>query len=227
MSKRSQDKRRARAKEKAKAARRERGASPLSRLAGDGSNIECWMHRVAEDARIVNLIVFRPVRDGSFAAAFFLIDYDCIGLKDAFHRFDTMPTDVISNLRAQSREDGSQLVKITGDETRRLIAAAARWTRDHRFRLSNRWEKCTRILGGAIDMNAADTTGFGTADGGLLYVGRHKDLEHLLLDETLDEFLARKDVECQFVEEVPGLQEDDTERESEGNDNEENSDPQH
>jgi len=43
MSKRSQDKRKARAKEKAHNARRERGRSRWDNLVGDDGGIECWL----------------------------------------------------------------------------------------------------------------------------------------------------------------------------------------
>ncbi|HUO07591.1 MAG TPA: hypothetical protein VM008_04775 [Phycisphaerae bacterium] len=221
MSKRSQEKRRARAKEKAKAARRERGMSPLSRLAGDGTNLECWMHYVAEDARMVNIVAFRPVRDGTFAAAFFLIDYDCIGLKDAFYRFDVMPSDIVASYRERTRMDGSRFIKTNGEEVRKIIAAAVRWTREHAFRVAKDWEKCARIVGGTIDSNSADVSEFGTDGGDLLYVGRRRDLEKLLLEETLEEFMQREDVKCQFIEEVSGFGLDDVDDDDDAGEDEE------
>src|SRR6478672_2112169 len=90
MSKRSQEKRNRRAKEKAKQLRKQRNASPLSRLVGgaEGKGIECWS-MTDPDGRLLSYYVFRGLRGtGGHVLACLLVDFDCLGLKDAFCRFD-------------------------------------------------------------------------------------------------------------------------------------------
>ena len=101
MSKRSQQKRNARSKEKAKQLRRERGMSPLSRLVGgpDGDDVECWAHYADADERLVSFLAFRAVRGAGFAVACFLVDFDCIGLKDAFYRLDVPMQETLQGYR--------------------------------------------------------------------------------------------------------------------------------
>ena len=71
MSRRSQEKRRAKSKEKKLAHRRMLGSSPLSRLAGTAEETcECWMD-FAEDDGIIALHVLRPVCGGQTIGAFF------------------------------------------------------------------------------------------------------------------------------------------------------------
>src|ERR1035437_563598 len=110
MSKRSQEKRRARSKEKKLAKRRLQGTSPLSRLA-DVQHCECWMS-ASPDQRMVSIHVMRPVRGGQTVAAVFLIDRDCIGLKDAFYRLDIDPLPLRESLRRRSESDDMRVVRI-------------------------------------------------------------------------------------------------------------------
>jgi hypothetical protein len=172
MSKRSQDKRRARAKEKKQNKRREQGISPLSRLAGVAEDVcECWSSYAEEDGGIRSVTVMRPIRGGGHVAAFFLIDYDCIGLKDAFVRLNVDALEVRENLRAKSISQGVRLVRITTQDARQMLASAIRWTLDHPFfRLPADAERCLKIVGGAGELENADVRDFGTEDGGLLYI---------------------------------------------------------
>jgi hypothetical protein len=201
MSKRSQEKRRARAKEKAKLARRERGTSPLSRLAGNEAGIECWLHYDATDDRMVNITVFRPVRGGGSAAAFFLVDYDCIGLKDAFYRLDVVPSEIVENYRERSRQTGTRFIKGDLAEVRRMVGGAVRWTMEQGFHLPADTQRSLKILG-EVEVEGADISRFGAKEGGLYYVGRARDLEKKLIDQTLEEFMARDDVNVLFLDDA-------------------------
>ncbi len=198
MSKRSQEKRQARSKEKKHARHRMLGASPLSRLAGTAEDTcECWMG-CSSDQRMISLHVMRPVRGGQTVGAFFLIDRDCIGLKDAFYRLEIDPVGLRETLRQRSQADGMRMVKMDLAELRQLVASAMRWTRAHPFRMPADAERCVKIIGGAGDIEHADIGDFGDEDGNLLYVGRQVDLVRRLQGLTLEEFMDREDVECVF-----------------------------
>ncbi|MCL2649084.1 MAG: hypothetical protein FWD61_19145 [Phycisphaerales bacterium] len=212
MSKRSQEKRRARAKEKAQKARRERGRSLWDNLVGDGdgSGVECWKQFDPEKLdEMEDFLVFRKVRNGGYVVAFFLVDYLCIGLKDVFCRTDVTPSEIIEKCRTQS---GMKVQRVFVEEVRPTLAAAVRWTRDNGFRLPSELPRGLKVVGGgALPVEDADTAAFGTEDGGLCYVGLKNDLKKRLIHETLDEFLDRADVEVDFRDGDAGLWHDDDE----------------
>ncbi len=200
MSKRSQEKRRARSKEKKLAKRRMLAISPMDRLVGTAEeNCECWMHYAADDDRTRNIMVWRPVRGGGFAAGFFLIDLDCLGLKDAFWRADVEPSALRENMRQRSREEGTTFVKVSLREARQLVAGAMRWTLSNPFRLPAKTDQAVKVLGEPLDVDHAPIDDFGT-EKGYFYFGYARDLEKALKGITLDEFLDRPDVEYEFVE---------------------------
>jgi hypothetical protein len=153
------------------------------------------------DARMLDVIVLRPVRGGGsgHVGAFFLIDRDCMGLKDAFCRLDVDAVILRENLREMSRT-GTAFLKVSLEESRRMVAGAMRWTRAHPFRMPAGVERCLQVLEGAGDVEKADVSEFGTQEGGLLYVGTMADLEQRLVGVTLDDFLDREDVD--FISEV-------------------------
>ena len=80
---------------------------------------------------MLGLHVMRPLRggDGRTVAAFFLVDRDCIGMKDAFCRLDVDPIELREELRARSGEDGMRVVRMELGQVREIIAGAIRWTR--------------------------------------------------------------------------------------------------
>jgi hypothetical protein len=198
MSKRSQEKRRARSKEKKLAQRRLMGASPLSRLAGTAEETcECWMN-CSPDERMVSFQVMRPVRGGQMVGAFFLIDRDCVGLKDAFYRLNIEPAEVRESLRRRSEHWDTRVVRMELSAVRKAVAEAIRWTRAHPFRMPPDTERCVTILGGVDDIDTADISAFGDENGDMFYLGRQVDLVRCLRGITLEEFLEREDVECVF-----------------------------
>jgi len=204
MSKRSQDKRKARAKEKAHNARRERGRSRWDNLVGDDSGVECWLQFDSEGLDpMESLIVFRKVRSGGHVAAFFLIDYLCIGLKDVCCHADVVPSEMIEKCRSQL---WSKVQRMSVDEMRSTVAAAIRWAREHDFRLPTELQRGLKVLGGTVSSENADTSEFGAEgeDGRrgscLHYVGLKNDLKKRLLNETLEGFLAREDVTADFMD---------------------------
>ena len=200
MSKRSQEKRPARAKEKKLARRRMSGMSPFSRLAGDAQTCECWVSYQSADNRLRSLYVLRPVRGGAHVAAVFLIDYDCIGLKDAFYRLDVDVRAIREMLRERSRnEPDLKFIRIDAAEARGMVGQAIRWTREHRyFRMPADTERCLKIIGGAGDVQNSDISKFGSGKRGLLYVGREVDLRRRLVGISVQEFMDMEGVKVLF-----------------------------
>jgi hypothetical protein len=196
MSQRSQERRAAKRKEKARQLRRLAGASPMMILA-PLHTIECYRSDLPSSDRLIDIIAIRPDRQGRDHAAGFLIDRDCIGLKDAFVKFDVSRTAIRDNVASH----GLTRIRIPIEEVRSLVASAIRWTRDHNFRLPPDMRRAVEFLGGVGDPSTADTAGFGTPDGKLLYIGRLQDLQSRLSDMTVQEFSNRPDVE--FLVEAP------------------------
>jgi hypothetical protein len=155
-----------------------------------------------QDSRMRSIGVYRPLRGGGHAGTYFLIDYDCIGLKDAFVRTQVEVIDEREWMRERAAADGVTLVTMKLEEVRREVAGAIRWTKAHRFRLPTALEKCLRVIDGAGDVENADVKAFGTEDGGLYYLGYESDLARRLMEETVDDFLEREDVSYAFVEDL-------------------------
>ena len=191
MSKRNQGKRQAKRKAKAAARRREQGKSPLARL-GSLESVRCFSQGSAGDEGMESVIVIREVRGGGNIAAFFLIDYTCIGLKDAFYRLDFDSSVLAEN------PFGAAAERTTLAEAQTKIAAAIRWTREHPFVLPADTERCLKVVGDVPDIEHADTSEFGAEGGGLLYVGLEKDLRRRLKGLSVEEFMAQKGVEVMF-----------------------------
>jgi len=206
MSKKSQDKRRARAKEKAARARKQKNASPLAMLSNDPA--ECWCTYMAEDMRMLNIVAFRKSTLGDMTAAFFLIDFDCIGVKDAFYELDVSRSNILEHYKGQVPL-GATVRQLPLDEVRSIVAGATRWTQQNHFRVPAQLPRCLTILGGDVEIATADVSDFGDDEGGLLYVGQKIDLQRRLTDTTLEEFLKRKDVTTVFGDEDDEFFDDD------------------
>ncbi|HVX84596.1 MAG TPA: hypothetical protein VH253_07250 [Phycisphaerae bacterium] len=189
MSKRSQQKRQARARERAKDARRRRNASPIALLAPE-SSIRCYIQGGVED-EMARLSIFRDMAGGYLAFAGFLIDYRCLGVKDAHARFYLNHEEVKIICAGNSKP-------ISTDAARNLVAAAIRWNRMNPFHLPLRTDRCLAILGGDLDLESADISHFGAENGGLHYLGYKSDLARALTI-PLHEFLDRDDVTAAFV----------------------------
>lgn len=187
MSRRSQDKRRAARKAQAKERRRMQGRSPLSKL-GRLEETRCYI-RGGKTDEMASLLAARPLRDGGQILAAFLIDYQCLGIKDAWYRKEPD----FAGLRDRWGEP------IPLAEVRALVAAGIKWNRDYNFKLPPDTERMLPVLGDPLDIEHADTRDFGAPGGGLHYVGYREDLERLLRDETVGEFMKRPGVNVTFM----------------------------
>lgn len=202
MSKRSQEKRKATRKAKAAALRRRQGMG----LAGNLASIEtcqCYIMGGQDEGSLMESVqVFRNTRDGLVAGAFFLIDYDCLGLKDAFVRQDVSPVEILAHVKEEAEYSGMVVRKVALGEVQQRVAAAMTWTRSHGFRLPGPYAKALRVIEldeqRRAELGAEGVPEFGTAEGKLHYIGKRRELERALITESVEEFIARPDVEFTF-----------------------------
>ena len=174
--------------------RREQSRTALQRLAAEGGSLECWINPDWREQGIASLQVLGQAASGRWASAGFLLDFGCLGLKDAFGRGDINE----QFYRANSLEpwiEQVDAVRLDPTTARRLVAGAVRFSRQNGFRLPPAWDKWVSIFGRDIlnEIPTADLSDFGVDDG-LHYVGTLDFLRKRLIGCTAEEFLARPDV---------------------------------
>jgi len=202
------DKRRKRAREKAKQARLRKGVSPWQRPFRD-ADCECFVNANWRDCGLADLTVIRPAPDAGYAMVGFLVDLTCLGLKDAFCRLDILPSEIKDHFREITGDD--RMIPADMPFIRGLVRSAIRWSHEHHFRLPRGLDRTLRMIGGIEDWRTADVSAFGTEDGKLRYVGTERALRDRLIECTVDDFLDRDDVEYDLEPEAGAAWEDDFE----------------
>lgn len=174
--------------------RREHSRTALQRLAAEGGSLECWINPDWREQGIASLHVLGQTTGGRWASAAFLLDFWCVGLKDAFGRGDIEELAYREHgLKPWIERTGA--VRLDAAAARRLVAGAVRFSRQNGFRLPPAWDKWVSIFGRDIlnEIPNADLSDFGI-DGGLRYVGSADFLRQRLIGCTAEEFLARPDL---------------------------------
>jgi hypothetical protein len=189
---RKQDKRRVKRQEKRRSARAAQSSSPYRRIGTHGETKACYLSRDWKNHGMGSLLCLRKAPGGGHALAAFLIDFWCLGLKDAWGRVD-ISMEEFRQATTRFQDVGDHLVRIDLDLARRLVAGSIRFARQNGFRLPPRYERWVALMGGIDDAATADLSSFGV-DGGLRYIGSMDDLRKRLLHGTVDEFFERKDV---------------------------------
>ena len=194
MSNNAQKKHKQRLKREKKKAlvRRAMSISPYKRIGQVGDVEACYINSNWEQTGLASIQVVRRNPAGGHALACFLVDILCAGLKDAWGNIDLMQEDIKLNLD-RAREN-VELTRIDVETARRFIASGIRFARQNGFRLPAHFDRWTNVLGGVGDVANADLNGFGK-DGKLLWVGSLEDLRSRLIGCTVEQFLARPDVE--------------------------------
>lgn len=170
------------------------GSSPYRRIGAAGDVAVCYINRDWRQEGMIALHVLRPVPGGGHAAVSFLIDPWALGLKDAFGRLD-VTREEFDELWIGGMERQTEMVPTDLATARRLVAGGIRWAHDHGFRLPPRYERWTALLGDIGDWHTADVRDFGVEGGKLRFVGDTEDLRRRLVGQTLEQFMARNDVE--------------------------------
>lgn len=173
------------------------GAPPRV-FAGKGAIVRCLINaNWRENGMAVLHVLVRSANDGH-AAATFLIDPWCLGLKDADGNLHTS-TEEFNILMDWVAQDGVELVTIEPAAARRLVAAGIRFARENGFHLPDRYERWTALLGDIGDPMTADLSDF-THEGLVYYQGPRADLARRLVRGTVEDFLNRPNVDADFFE---------------------------
>ena len=189
------ERRRLKRKRKHKQAIRLRNESPYRRLESAGSVERCLINDGWRETGQVVIYVLCRAPGGPAAMGSFLIDLWCAGLKDAWGRLDFTREDLREVVDHMSWGTGLNFVDCQPDVARKLIAGSIRFAQENGFRLPARHERWLAVVGGVGDWRTADLSDFG-AKGKLRWVGPMADLRRRLVGTTVEEFLAREDVEC-------------------------------
>ncbi|MGB2824643.1 MAG: hypothetical protein WBF17_26950 [Phycisphaerae bacterium] len=188
------ERRRLKRKEKRKQAIRLRNQSPYGLLRSAGSVEACLINDDWRQSGLAVIYVLCRAPGRPPAMGNFLIDLWCAGLKDAWGRLDFTHEDFRELVDNASWKTGLEFVDCGLDLARKLLAGSVRFAHDNGFRLPPRYESWLAVLGGVGDWSTADLGDFGV-DGKLRWVGPMADLRRRLAGCSVEEFLARDDVD--------------------------------
>ena len=189
-----------RLKKKKEQARRA-GVSPYVQAAKSGRIEFCVVNAGWRDEGRASIMVVRRRGDGGLTLGAFLIDTECAGLKDAWGRLDISANEVEDTLGSMAASVGS--MEIAPEKARQMLAAGVRLAHDNGFRLPARYERWTALLGGVADWPQADLKVLGL-DGRYRWAGSLAELRDNLIGCSVEQFMARKDVEFLFGPDMRG-----------------------
>ena len=190
---RRKEKQRLKRKQKQLAARKAAAVTPLDRLVKGAGHLECWVNDDWPENGMASIQVLGVAPDGRCAHAGFLIDVWCVGLKDAFGRRTASRADFEEQLDRAAQ--GLNVVRMPPAEAKRLVTGAIRFSRQNGFHLPPHYDRWAAIFGDLGDLAHADLTDFGTDTGKLRYVGDEQFLRKRLAACSVEQFMARPDVE--------------------------------
>ncbi|MFI5378593.1 MAG: hypothetical protein ACHRHE_04795 [Tepidisphaerales bacterium] len=194
MSDQARRKERQRQKRKAKQEmiRKQNAVSPYKRLA-EGRLVTCLVNEGWKEKGMADVHVLRVGPAGIAGVAVFLVDCWCAGLKDAYGRIGVSQSEYLRNVRQRAQDAGLDHVEIPLEEAARVVAGGIRFAVQNGFRLPSHYDRWLPFVG-SVDWRTADLTGFGRANGELLWMGSREDLRKRLIGCTVEEFLQRADV---------------------------------
>jgi hypothetical protein len=193
---RKKEKQRLKREKKRLALRKAGSVSPYKKLAG-GELIACYVNSDWRERGQAVPFVLRRAPGAGLAAATFMVDLWCAGLKDAWGRAH-IARDEFERMvdTMDERMDGTMapapLAEVAG-----IVAGSVRFAVQNGFRLPAHYQRWLAFLGpDALDWQNADLSDFGVEGGKLLWVGPMFDLRRRLVACTPEQFLARQDVEA-------------------------------
>lgn len=172
--------------------RRHQSISPYLRMGSTGQVEKCLINENWKEDGIASIQILCQVPTGDYALAVFLVDTWCVGLKDAWCRLDVSLGEFHDMMNNHPLE--MNLIDVDLEVVRGLVAGGIRFAKQNGFRLPRRYERSLKIIGGVGDIDSADLSDFGK-DGKLVWCGPIDDLRKCLIGSTLDEFIARDDVD--------------------------------
>lgn len=178
------------------AKRRRDSVSPVKRLADANGTIECWMSESFEVHGQAQLFAYKEA--GSLnGIASFLIDRGVVGLKDAWTGTTIGRAEFADMLAACDRQN-LPMRRVSLEDLRRWIAAAARWAHDNGMRLPKDWLKTASLIGGVGAWETADVSAFVKK-----FAGHPDDLHQRLIGEPFNTYIQRADIDFDFTEDSP------------------------
>lgn len=180
---------------------RARNASPYRTAGRIGEAVACYINADWQEQGIAAMYVLKRVPGGGMIMAAFFVDLWCAGLKDAWGWLNASREEFEEQVLHGGMTDQVELVRTDLDLVKQIVAGGLRFAEQNGFRLPPRYERWVAVLGDIGDWRSADLGEFGV-EGGLRWVGPMSDLKKRLIGCSIDEFLARKDVE--FITDVGG-----------------------
>lgn len=178
------------------AARRRASVSPIKRLAEAKGEPACWISEGAEEMGQVQIFAHKQGA-GLSGIACFLVDRGVVGLKDAWTRL-RIDQDELNRMLDASEQSGIPMRRATLAEVRRWVAGGIRWAHDNGMRLPKEWHKPASLIGGVGDWTSADVSSFVKE-----FAGHPEDLRQRLLAEPFDTYVQREDVDFDFSDAAP------------------------
>lgn len=217
---RKKEKHRLKRKQKQLALRRAQSVSPYRRIATQGQLERLLINGDWHERGQAVIWALRSAPGGGHAMAAFMIDLWCAGLKDAWGRLDVTLEEFEEFLDRSSQQ--LDFVETDQETIRHVVAGAIRFAVQNGFRLPARYERWVSLIGGAGDWRKEDLSDFGVEGGKLRWVAPLHDLRRRLIGSTVEEFMAREDVECIIgMDDVDMADEDWDEEEEDGDEDEE------
>jgi hypothetical protein len=138
-----------------------------------------------KERAIPTIIVARQSpRSGKIAAAAFLVDLGCMGVKSAFVRFCKSPDDYARRLREPLLKD-QEFTPVELDLVAKIIAEGLAYAERLGFKPDPEYQQASRLLAGADPAACPDEIPLGGDDGMPLYVpGPHDNVEQALATLT-------------------------------------------
>jgi hypothetical protein len=198
---RKKEKQRLKRKQKQIQARKAAAVTPLDRVARGAGTLECYVNDDWPKTGMASVQVLGVAPDGRCARAGFLVDVWCVGLKDAFGQRTALRADFEDQLE---RLSGTlNIVRVPVAEAKRLVLGGVHFSRRNGFKLPPHADRWLEIFGHVDDTSAPDLSDFGVEGGKLRYVGEEDFLRRRLSGCTVEEFLAREDVEWVMADGIP------------------------
>lgn len=192
---RKKQKQRLKREKKRAAIRKAQGGSPARQYAG-GEFVASYLNDDWRERGQAVAFVCRRGRDGRLAMATFIVDLWCAGLKDAWGRIGLTTDEFEDAVDRMSTQLDDTIDDAPLAEVAAVVAGGIRFARRNGFRLPAHYDRWTAFLG-EIRPESADLTHFGVEGGAKLrWVAPMHDLRARLIGSTVEDFLARPDVEA-------------------------------
>jgi len=139
--------------------------------------LTCYIHGDSDSGGMYSVIVTRPLPNGHLFSAFFLVDGDCLGIKDCFGRLAS-PAEMAKRLDHLRRE--SRLSKCEPAFAKKLVVDAAQWASQHGFTPCGDYDRVREIWRDVDETRCEERFAFGGEDGKPVYVQGPNDSDEFV-----------------------------------------------